>query len=357
MQQISWWQAVILGLTQGLTEFIPVSSSAHLNIMHWLFGQDRKLAFDVILHIGTLAALAFYFRRDWVELLFGTGASQSPAAEVSQTPPDGALALAETEARDIRASQVKLRNLVLIACVPAAIMGVLLRKLEDQSPLKDVWFNAVMLIVAGLVLGAADKTSRQDRTLERLNLKDALIIGGSQALALMPGVSRSGATLTAGLLRSFSREAAARFSFLMSLPITLGAVASELYKVLKEGGLGALNAPLPVILLGVAVSGASGFWAIGFLLNFLKTRNVMPFVIWRIAVALMVFALLPFKGAPKSGMPPAPAGEIERPSQIVPEVKRPRLVQISPHQHRARRIALLVPHRISPHRVSPHRSR
>jgi undecaprenyl-diphosphatase len=260
-QIITPWQAIILGLAQGLTEFIPVSSSAHLNILHWIFGQDRKLAYDVMLHVGTLCALAFYFRHDWVALL-----------------------------RDRR--QAKLRNLIFIACIPAVVAGVLLRKLEDKPPLSEVWFNAVMLVIMGAVLWWADHTGRKRRQLEGVNLKDALIIGCSQALALVPGVSRSGATITAGLFREMTREAAARFSFLLSLPITVGAVGFEFLGMVKKGELSSLNASPAVLMLGILVSAASGFWAIGFLLNFLKKHDVTLFFLWRVAVAVAVFALI-----------------------------------------------------------------
>ena len=260
-QTITWWQAVILGLAQGLTEFIPVSSSAHLNILHWIFGQDRELAYDVMLHIGTLFALAFYFRHDWVLLVRDPG-------------------------------QKKLRNLIFIACIPAVLAGLFLRKLEDKPPLSEVWFNAVMLMVMGALLWWADHTGRQKRELGSVNLKDALIIGCSQALALVPGVSRSGATITAGLFRELTREAAARFSFLLSLPITAGAVVFEFYGVMKDGGLSSMNVTPGVMVLGIVVSAVSGFWAIGFLLNFLKKHDVTLFFLWRVAVALAVFALL-----------------------------------------------------------------
>jgi len=261
---ISWWQAIVLGLTQGLTEFIPVSSSAHLNIAHWIFDQPRELTFDVLLHIGTLFALAFYFRNDWKELL------TNPA-------------------------QRKLRNLVFLACVPAVIAGVLLRDLEESSPLFiDVRFNALMMIVMGAVLYAADFYGRKQRTIEDVKTNDALFIGVSQALALIPGVSRSGATLTAGLINGFERADAARFSFLLSLPITLGAVGFEVFNAIRHDKFSSLNASIPIILLGVIVSAASGFWAISFLLNYLKTRSVTLFVVWRVVVALVVFALYPF---------------------------------------------------------------
>jgi undecaprenyl-diphosphatase len=258
---ITWWHAVILGLVQGLTEFIPVSSSAHLNITHWLLGQDRELTFDVFLHIGTLAALAFYFRDDWRALLL------DPA-------------------------QRKLRNCVFLACVPAAIAGLLLRDLEDHPPLSEVWFNAVMLIVAGVLLLVADSMGKKQRDIKTVGVKDALWVGCSQALALFPGVSRSGATLTMGLLRGLTRADAARFSFLMSLPITLGAVLFEFYGTIKHEKLAHLDVAPSVIALGILVSAASGFWAIGFLLNYLKRHSVAVFVAWRILVALAVFALL-----------------------------------------------------------------
>ena len=260
--QISPLDAVILGLVQGLTEFIPVSSSAHLNITHWLLGQGRELPFDVMLHIGTLSALAWYFRHDWKGLLFDK-------------------------------TQKHLRNLVFLACVPAVLAGLALHKFQQTPLFAKVHFNAAMLIVMGGLLWLADHQGRKRRDMTDINLKDALIIGAAQAFALIPGVSRSGSTMTAGLFRRLTRESAARFSFLMSLPITIGAVGVEIYSDLwKKGGFGALQAEPSTVLLGIVVSGVSGFWAIGFLLNFLKQRDVTLFVAWRIAVALLVFALL-----------------------------------------------------------------
>lgn len=254
------WQAILLGLVQGLTEFIPVSSSAHLNIAHYLMGQPRELTFDVFLHFGTLAALFWYFRHDWKELL----------------------TLAQLK---------RLRDLVFIACVPAAIAGALLRDLEDKVPLfTDVRFNALMLALAGAILLWSDKAGTQTRSLQRLTLKDALIIGASQALALVPGVSRSGSTLTAGLFLGLRRADAARFSFLMSLPITLGATAFELRGFLKGGAQ--INASALNIGVGIVTAGVSGLWAISFLLNYLKTKDVTLFFLWRVVVALLIFGLL-----------------------------------------------------------------
>lgn len=261
-EPITWWQAIILGLAQGLTEFIPVSSSAHLNIAHWIFGQSRELTFDVLLHIGTLFALGFYFRHDWKELF-------------------------------INPEQRKLRNLILLACIPAVLAGVLLRNFQDDL-FADVRFNAVMLIVMGALLYAADYWSRKERPLKDVKLNDALFIGIAQAMALIPGVSRSGATITAGLFRGFDRADAARFSFLLSLPITLGAVCYEILGAWRKGHFSTMSDSPGIIILGIVVSAISGFWAINFLLNYLRTHSVFLFLVWRVIVALAVFALYPF---------------------------------------------------------------
>ena len=267
--RIEIWQAIVLGLVQGLTEFIPVSSSAHLNITHYLMGQPRQLTIDVFLSIGTTVALVWYFRHDWKELL-----------TVKKF--------------------AKLRNLVFISCVPAAIAGYFLRDLENDFPLfADVRFNAAMLAIAGAILLISDQVGKQERSIEQITLKDALIIGASQAVALIPGVSRSGSTLTAGLFLGLQRADAARFSFLMSLPITLGAIAFEFRGFLKDGGH--INASYLTIGIGILAAGISGLWAIGFLLNYLKTKDVTPFFIWRLAVALLVFGLILTKVVPAPG--------------------------------------------------------
>jgi len=263
MHFITWWQSIVLGLAQGLTEFIPVSSSAHLNILHWIFGQNRNLTYDVLVSIGTTIALAWYFRKDWKELLFDP-------------------------------SHRLMRNLILLSCVPAAIAGLLLRHLEDTFPLfTDTRFNAIMLAVAGLVLWLSDVVGSNRRQLDKVTWIDALLIGGSQAFALIPGVSRSGSTITAGLLLGLKREDAARFSFLMSLPITLGATVFEMRDVVKHGVLNGAGASPGVLLLGIIVSAVAGFWAIDFLLKYLKTRSVAVFAIWRLVVAFLVLAILP----------------------------------------------------------------
>lgn len=260
MHPISPLEAVILGLVQGLTEFIPVSSSAHLNITHWLMGHPkRELTFDVMLHLGTLVALAWYFRNDWKQLLFNK-------------------------------DWAKLRNYVFLACIPAGVFGYLGRNLQDGPPFSLIQVNAIVLAVAGLVLLLADRIGKKERSVEQLTLADAAVVGCSQALALLPGVSRSGSTITAGLFMGLSREAAARFSFLMSLPITLGAFLYEFYShVIKHPG--EMGVSTTGLILGILASAASGFWAIGFLLNFLRRSSVTPFVVWRVAVALFILGL------------------------------------------------------------------
>ncbi len=258
---VNWWQAIVLGLVQGLTEFIPVSSSAHLNITHYLLGQNsRQLPFDVVLSVGTILALAWYFRHDWKALLTDK-------------------------------SQRWLLTLVILSCIPAVLVAGLspIRKWEDTSKfLFSPFYNGLWMIVGGALLLIADRVGAKKRAMSNIKNGDALIIGASQALALIPGFSRSGSTIMAGLFLGLKREDAARFSFLMSLPISIGAVVFEL-RHFKPALLGA--GPLEVVL-GVVSSGVSGFFAISFLLSYLRTRDVTPFFVWRVAVGL--FAMIVF---------------------------------------------------------------
>ncbi|RYX83198.1 undecaprenyl-diphosphate phosphatase [bacterium] len=253
---VTWWQAIILGLVQGLTEFIPVSSSAHLNITHYLLGQNsRQLPFDVFLSVGTIVALAWYFFRDWKGLL--------------------------TDPR-----QKWLLYMVLLACVPAVLVAAFspIRHWEDTSKyLYSPFYNGLWLIIGGALLFVADRVGSKKRPMSNIKNGDALIIGASQALALIPGFSRSGSTIMAGLFLGLKREDAARFSFLMSLPISIGAVVYEARGLVKAGSLGA--GPLEAIL-GVTAAAVSGFWAISFLLRYLSTRGMAPFFIWRVVVGI-----------------------------------------------------------------------
>lgn len=252
---VTWWQAILLGLVQGLTEFIPVSSSAHLNITHQLLGQGRQLPFDVFISMGTIFSLIWYFRHDWKALLTDK-------------------------------SQTWLLKLVLLACVPAVLVALPLRGLEDSSKFfTSPFYNGLWMTIGGILLYVADQVGSKKRAIGNIKNGDSIIIGASQALALVPGFSRSGSTIATGLLLGFKREDAARFSFLMSLPISLGAVVFEARHAMKDGSFGA-GAHAPEIILGVASAGLSGFWAISFLLRYLSTRGMTPFFVWRIIVGV-----------------------------------------------------------------------
>jgi len=259
--RVHWWQALLLGTVQGATEFVPVSSSAHLNIAHHLLGQKtRQLPFDVVLSVGTIGALGWYYRRDWKAMV------------------------REKEQR-------RLLFLVGLACVPAVLVAALspIRKWEDSSKLfYSPFYNGLWMMLGGALLLGADRYGSQTRDVADLKAQDALWIGASQALALVPGFSRSGSTLATGLLLGLRREEAARFSFLLSLPISVGAVLYELRRF-KPHSLGAGSGEAA---LGVASSGVSGFYAISFLLRALHKRDVTPFVAWRAVVGL--FAMVWF---------------------------------------------------------------
>jgi undecaprenyl-diphosphatase len=273
------FQAILIGLIQGLTEFIPVSSSAHLELAPWIFGWDTNgligsLAFDVFLHLGTLVALLGYFWRDWVRLL-------------------GAVVRSIGERRIGNDPDRKLGWLLILATVPAAIIGFVGEDLIDSVLHGDS--NAVRLAIAVfLVIGAvglwlADRLGSQQRELDELTPPTALTIGFSQALALLPGISRSGATITAGLAMGMTREAAARFSFLLATPITLGA---GLYG--SRHLLGASHTGTEWLALGAGLlaSTVAGLAAIGFLLAWLRSRSVTVFSVYRIGLAVLVVALV-----------------------------------------------------------------
>lgn len=256
--------AVVLGLVQGLGEFLPISSSAHLVLVPWLFGwRDPGLAFDVALHVGTLFAVVAYFWRDWLVLLH-----------------HGLTARGTREA--------VLFWYLVAATVPGALAGWLLEDYAEtvfRAPL----LVGTMLIVLGVVLYLADHLGRRLRQLGDITLGQALLIGVAQAFAIIPGVSRSGATITAARLLGIEREAATRFSFLLSTPIIFGAGVMQL----KDITLADLNLPFVV---GVAVSAVTGFLAIGFLLRYVTTRNFNIFVWYRLALGLSVLAVVVYRG-------------------------------------------------------------
>jgi undecaprenyl-diphosphatase len=273
------FQAAIIGLLQGLTEFIPVSSSAHLELAPWIFGWEEdaligSLAFDVFLHLGTLLALLVYFARDWIRYLKAAWASVRERSIASD--PDRRIAW-----------------LLAAATVPAAVIGFAFEGFIDETFHADS--DAARLAIAGfLVIGAillwlADRFGRRTRELEGLTAPMTLTIGFSQALALLPGISRSGATISAGLALGLTRESAARFSFLLATPITLGAGLYGSRRLLTETHTGV---EWLAIAVGFAVAAASGLLAIGFLLSWLRRRSVAAFSVYRIGFAALVVVLV-----------------------------------------------------------------
>ena len=266
MTTVTVGQAVLLGIVQGVGEFLPISSTAHLTLFPWLFGwSDPGLTFDIALHMGTLAAVLLFFWREWLGLVV-----------------DGLLRG--------QPQQRRLFWALVVASVPGAVAGLLL---EDAA--KTVFRTPVLiaaaLIVMGYILYWADvKRGRGRLDVSRVNLADAFVIGMSQAVAIIPGVSRSGATMTAGLLRGLSREAAARFSFLMSMPIILGAGVLQL-KDLTPGDL--TSAPF---LAGIVASAVSGILSIGFLLSFLRRGSFRAFAWYRFVLGVAVILLAVLRG-------------------------------------------------------------
>ncbi len=273
------FQAILIGVLQGLTEFIPVSSSAHLELAPWLFGWDEgglvgSLAFDVFLHLGTLVALLGYFWRDWVRLIRAFVAS----LRQRRIGPD---------------PDRRLAWLLALATVPAALIGFIGEDLIDE--VLHGGSDAVRLAIAGfLVFGgiallAADRLGARRRELTDIGPGTALAVGFSQALALLPGISRSGATITAGLALGLTRESAARFSFLLATPITVGAGLYGSRHLLEE----AHTATEWLAIGGGFVAAAiAGVLAIGFLLAWLRERSVAVFTVYRIAFAALVVALV-----------------------------------------------------------------
>jgi undecaprenyl-diphosphatase len=267
---VSVFHAIVLGITQGLSEYLPISSSGHLVLVPWLFGWDDfagnpslEKTFDVALHLGTLVGAVAYFRKDLVRI--GRAAFRAP-----------------------RSSDGRLGWLLLLSAVPAAVTGALFADSIEENT-DQIWLIAVMLIVGGLLLALADGT-RGKRTIDEVSLKDALCMGAGQALALQPGVSRSGVTITVGRFVGLGRDGAARFAFLMSLPITTGALLFKGFDVQGEGGIPAdFRAPF---FWGIVASAITGYIAVWGTLRLLRTRSFAPFVLYRLVLGASVLLLL-----------------------------------------------------------------
>lgn len=263
-------QAIVLGTLQGLAEFLPISSSAHLTLAPWVFGwQDPGLAFDVALHAGTLIALAWFFRSDWIELI-GAGFSVLRKRKIE--------------------THVEQRLLLLvIATIPGGIAGKLLNDYAEAT-FRAPQLIATALMVMGVLLWAADKWAPQTRPLVDIKMKDAILIGLAQVFALIPGVSRSGSTMTAGRALGLERHAAARFSFLMSMPITAAAVAVKLPEAVHA------QAEMMPLIVGISTAAISGWIAISVLLKFVAKRSFGVFALYRVLLGAAVLALVAMRG-------------------------------------------------------------
>jgi undecaprenyl-diphosphatase len=272
------WQAIVLAVIQGLTEFLPISSSAHLilipRLLHW---QDPGLAFDVALHAGTLLAVLLFFLHEWIQLvLCGLGFHYPRRAS----------------------EQMVMQNqrmfwYLVAGTIPGGLVGFFFERRIEEN-LRDPRPIACAMIGIALVMWYAEYVARLDRHIEQTSLGDSLAIGSAQALALFPGVSRSGITITTGLFRGMSREAAARFSFLLSTPLIAGAAAKELPKILKMHKAGTLDMPLSHVAISIGVSAVVGYLVIAFFLQYLQTRTLKIFIYYRILFGIVILLLAAF---------------------------------------------------------------
>jgi len=270
------WHVVILAVIQALTEFLPVSSSGHLALVGFFLGWPYQgLTFDLALHFGTLTAVLVYYRRDLWQILRAVLSRGQTTADVLHR---------------------RLGWGLVLATLPALAVGVAMSDAFAES-LRVPMLIAVNLIVFGIVLGLADHYGRKQREVWSVRLFDAFVIGCAQVLALIPGVSRSGITMTAGLALGLSRQDAARYTFLMSVPITTAACAHGLLTLLKAGE----PVDVPAFLIGAVVAAIAGLGCIHFLLGFLRRAGMWPFVLYRIALGITVIAVLVLRGPPLIG--------------------------------------------------------
>jgi len=279
--------AVLLGIVQALTEFLPVSSTAHLLVFGELLGNDlgdeRFRAFTTIIQSGTTLAVLVYFRREIGALLYA-GVRSIVRGKPLETP------------------ESRLGWFIVLGTLPAAVLGKLFEKRIEAL---GNWVIACSLVVLGLILLLAEKVARHERNVEDVGPLDAFLIGCAQALALVPGSSRSGTTITAGMLLGLKREAAARFSFLLSVPIILGAGVYKLVKSVPV--LRGEPAWATATAVGTVVSAVGGYLVIDWLLGWLRTRTTYVFVVWRIAAGLIIGTLILRGVLPAGEKPPEPA--------------------------------------------------
>jgi undecaprenyl-diphosphatase len=261
--------AIVLGVVQGLTEFLPISSTAHLRIVPAFLGWgDPGTAFTAVVQLGTMAAVLLFFREELLRIARATIGSLQDRT------------LWHTDVREAREGWY-----IVLGTIPIAVLGVLLKhKIEHEF--RSLELIGTALIVMGLVMLVCDATSRRERDLDDLTMRDGWIVGFAQAAALIPGVSRSGATISAGLALGFDRISAARYSFLLSVPAV---VLSGLYE-LKDVGSGGGYGPFPTIVATI-VAFVVGYWSIAFLLRYLTSHTLKPFIIYRLVVGSLVLIL------------------------------------------------------------------
>lgn len=274
-QLVDWWHAVILGLVQGLTEFLPISSSAHIRVAGELMAVgDPGAAFTAITQIGTEAAVVVYFRHRiaavisaWVRSLpIGPWKNSMP-----RTDPNA-----------------RMGWYIILGSVPIVVLGLLLEDAIDHV-FRNLYLTAATLAGFAIILGIADMISKRVRTLDMLNPRHAILFGFAQALALVPGVSRSGGTITAGLLMGYTRKAAADYSFLLAIPAVLG---SGFYKLFKDGLSGESAVSMPLTFLATAIAFVVGYVVIVWFLKLIRTHSYAPFVIYRLVAAVLIVVLL-----------------------------------------------------------------
>jgi undecaprenyl-diphosphatase len=281
---VNLFQALFLGILQGATEFLPISSSGHLVLVPWLLNWPASsLAFDAVVHWGTAVAVIAYFWHDWVRLVGAAIRSLPPTWHRLQAAMNRNRSLASNDASDLSAAEpargstdARLVWLILLGTIPAALIGYLFDDFFEAMFARPIVAAGFLLVTAAL-LTTSERIGRLEYGVDSLTWLDALLVGLAQALAIFPGISRSGATIAAGLTRRLKRESAARFSFFLATPIILGA---GLLKVMDLAEAGGLAAQAPILIAGFVAAGIVGYGCIHFLLRYLEQRRLYPFAVY-----------------------------------------------------------------------------
>lgn len=266
--------AIILGIVQGIAEFLPISSSAHLIIFRDVFGigkgmgSDLALCFDLALHLGTLLAIAVFFFKDFLNMVV------------------------KGVTKGVKDSDGKLFFQIIVATIPAAIVGVLFEDVIENAIRTNYYLIAIALIAMGIIIYIIDKKSKQEKSVKELSFKDAFLIGCSQVFALIPGFSRSGTTIACARALKLNREDAAKFSFYLSAPVVLGAC---LLQFVKGEAIALITSNVAIFLVGIVIAFITGIICIKFLLQYLKKHDFKVFMIYRILLALLVILLITFR--------------------------------------------------------------